>query len=173
MSELIEARMKSKKKGGNAYEMDPRDFEETKDQKGTSSKLNVTVLSQELSPGKSDQVGFNVSRDENDENDTRHLLMSPDSPNSSDFYMLDGGARFVTPKVPPKTTDMSILILANPRAGSQLARVYVTDYPRETSKLVMQRNQMISTKLLIFDVTDKADKEVYTKLIESHAPHSK
>ena len=54
MSELIEARMKSKKKGGNAYELDPHDFEETKDQKSTSSKVNVTVLSQELSPSKSD-----------------------------------------------------------------------------------------------------------------------
>ena len=87
--------------------------------------------------------------------------------------MLDGGARFVTPKVPPKSTDMCILILANPRAGSQMARIYVTDYPRETSKLVMQGNQMISTKLLIFDVTDKADKDIYTKLIESQVPHGK
>jgi len=54
-----------------------------------------------------------------------------------------------------------------------MARIYVTDYPRETSKLVMQGNQMISTKLLIFDVTDKADKEIYTKLIESQAPQGK
>ena len=172
--------MKSKKKGGgNVYELDSRDFEETK---GNSNKANVTVLSQELSPNndKSDQgVGaLNLSRDDNDENDTRrHLLMSPDSPNSSDFYYMhdDGGGRprFVTPKVPAKTTDMCILILANPRAGSQLARVYVTDFPKETSKLVMQGNQMISTKLLIFDVTDKADKDVYTQLIESQAPHGK
>ena len=81
-----------------------------------------------------------MSRDENDINDTRHLLMSPDSPNSSDFYMLDGGPRFVTPKVPAKTTDICILVLANPRAGSQLARIYVTDYPKETSKLVIQAN---------------------------------
>ena len=81
MSELIKARMKSKKKGGNVYELDPHDFEETKDQKSTSSKQNVTVLSQELSPGKSDQVGFNVSRDENDENDAKPppALMPPNA----------------------------------------------------------------------------------------------
>jgi hypothetical protein len=33
--------------------------------------------------------------------------------------------------------DLTILILANPRAGSQMARVYVTDYPKETTKLVV------------------------------------
>ncbi len=66
---------------------------------------------------------------------------------------------------------MTILLLANPRAGSQLASVYVTDYPKESTKLVIQPNgQMISCKLRIFNVHDKDDKKEYFSQLENLAP---
>ena len=43
-----------------------------------------------------------------------------------------------------------------------MASVYVTDYPKETTKLVVQSSgQMISCKLRIFNVHDKDDKKEY------------
>ena len=112
MNDLIEARVKSKKKP--AYELDSHVFEERKILKTN----NVMVLSQETSPNKTDMSM--MSKEENDKTEY-HMLLSPDSPSASDFNYAEGGERrlkFVTPQVPSKI-DMTILILANPRAGSQ------------------------------------------------------
>jgi hypothetical protein len=47
-----------------------------------------------------------------------------------------------------------------------MASVYVKDYPKETTKLVMKGKQMIACTMIIFDVTDKSDKEEYTRQIK-------
>lgn len=70
--------------------------------------------------------------------------------------------------------DITILLLANPRAGSQLARKFTTDYPPETTKLLVRGGgQMISCRLRIFDVTDRNDKTEYFQLLEQLTPASK
>ena len=48
-----------------------------------------------------------------------------------------GGVKFSNILPAVKQIDLTILLLANPRAGSQLASVFVTDYPKETTKLVV------------------------------------
>ena len=94
------------------------------------------------------------------------MLLSPDSPTSSDFSLIESGTlNFVTPRVPTKS-DVTILVLANPRAGSQQAARYVTECPRETSKLVMPGAHMRAAKMLIYNVHDKEDKVEYIKMIE-------
>ena len=68
---------------------------------------------------------------------------------------LTGALRFSQPAPRPSKRDVTILLLANPRSGSRLAGRWVTDYPRETSKLLIQGdNCMTSCRLVVFDVTD-------------------
>jgi hypothetical protein len=81
-------------------------------------------------------------------------LLSSSREYDSDVHNgLTGGLRFSQP--PPSKRDVTILILANPRSGSRMAGRWVTDFPKETSKLLVQGdNCMTSCRLVIFDVTD-------------------
>jgi len=93
-------------------------------------------------------------------------LLSHDESTSSvyesDARITGKALRFASQPPPPSKRDVTILLLANPRSGSRMAGRWVTDYPKETSKLVVQGdNCMTSCRLVIFDVTDKEDKKAY------------
>ena len=99
-----------------------------------------------------------LSHDRSEEDKNNHSVYESDVQNGITGPQ---GVRFSQPSR-PKKMDVTILLLANPRAGSRLAGRFVTDYPRETTKLVVQGdNCMTSCKLLIYDVTDKDDKVEY------------
>lgn len=69
------------------------------------------------------------------ESDARNMIAPPkESRNGGVKFTssLSGAASGTSQKL-----DITILLLANPRAGSQLARKYITDYPEETNKLVV------------------------------------
>lgn len=83
------------------------------------------------------------------------------------------GVRFTKPQAPSKR-DVTILLLANPRSGSQLAGRWVSDYPKETTKLLVTGDKcMTSCRMVVYDVTDKEDKKGYFQELVALSPNGK
>lgn len=63
-----------------------------------------------------------------------------------------------SPNIKAKTTidksGYSIIILANPKSGSCLAKNIISDFPKESSRLMMIDKSLVPCVMRIFDITD-------------------
>lgn len=72
-----------------------------------------------------------------------------------------------------KHVHISIVLLVNPRAGSCLAKKFITDYESEHLRLLCLDDKIVACKMNIYDVTSKEDKVKYIAFLEGQMPNGK